>query len=308
MASIAETLPLKRMGKPFHPGRLEIRWQVSTNVIPTTVWAYRVLPTQFSPTVISNVLAVGMLTDHARINSSAKKENGDVIFSSSDNIRKLSVSFNTGVLLYEDSVRTQSSRTNLSVGVPTESELDGLTTNFLTKLGITPSEIRQKENGVGPEFSFFEPERAIYFVKPTFITNIAERAVFFRRSLEGISFVGNDRGGNGWIYFASHGSISRISLKWPRVERHRSYSTVTPQTLVQWIRRGKAVHGMVPVESAAIDWNSFKSLTITKSEVCFVTGELFVHPIASLWATVDTGEGSFDFEIDCPVIEEQGVK
>jgi hypothetical protein len=54
-----------------------------------------------------------------------------------------------------------------------------------------------------------------------------------------------------------------------------------------------------------------------KKAIAYYWGEVFlgerehrpifpswVHPFATLWATVDTGHGNVDVEIDCPIIDE----
>ena len=83
-----------------------------------------------------------------------------------------------------------------------------------------------------------------------------------------------------------------------------------PATLIKWIREGKAVHGMVRMDGEPINWKTAKSLTINQAELCYYAGDPFspsdwLMPFAALWTSVDTGHGSVDVEIDCPVIDER---
>ena len=136
------------------------------------------------------------------------------------------------------------------------------------------------------------------------VSNIPQRSVFFRRALDSGAFLGNDEGGNCWIYFGSHKAISKIALKWPTIEHYKSFPTADFKTLTKWIREGKARHGFISMNVGEIDWKNLKSMTVTKVEICYLTGKNFVYPIASLWTTVDTGYGDIDIEIDCPIFDE----
>jgi hypothetical protein len=76
------------------------------------------------------------------------------------------------------------------------------------------------------------------------------------------------------------------------MERYKSCPTTTPETIVKWIREGKAVQGGIPMNSEAIDWPTVKSLTINKADLCYYAGERFapsqwLMPLLSLWTTVD---------------------
>lgn len=123
--------------------------------------------------------------------------------------------------------------------------------------------------------------------------------------MDSVAFLGNDEGGNCWIYFGSHKAISKIALKWPAIERYKSFPVADFKTLTKWIREGKARHGFISMNVGEIDWKNLKSMTVTKVEICYLTGKNFVYPIASLWTTVDTGYEDIDIEIDCPIFNEE---
>ncbi len=302
-ASLAESLPLGKMGKTIQPNEIDVQWSVLQNKFPPNLWVYHVLKTKFSPAVISNLIDVG--------NFSAKDQTGSPTggaeesqFLSSDKTRRLTIQSSLGAINYENKIIVQTSQTNLPVEVPQQSELRKLTMDFLPKIGIRDSDIKRDEEISQPELTFFDPEVTMYWVNSAMVTNIPYRSVFFRRSLKGVSFVGNDVGGNCWINFASHRTISKIVLKWPEVERFKSYPVASFQSIIKWIHQGRSVHGYIPMDFGTIDWPAAKKITVTKAQAVYVTGQNYIHPIASLWATVDTGHGNVEVEIDCPIIDE----
>jgi hypothetical protein len=80
--------------------------------------------------------------------------------------------------------------------------------------------------------------------------------------------------------------------------------------MVQSIRAGKAIQGMIPDNLNEIDWRTVKSVTIKKAEPSYYAGgdpfapSDWLRPYAALWTTVDTGYGTIDVEIDCPIIDD----
>ena len=103
--------------------------------------------------------------------------------------------------------------------------------------------------------------------------------------------------------------VSKISLSWRNLERHKAYSTANPNMIIKWIREGRAVQGMIRMDAETINWKSVKSVTVIKAELSYYARDPFtpsdwLMPFAALWTTVDTGHGNMDLEIDCPIIGE----
>ena len=76
----------------------------------------------------------------------------------------------------------------------------------------------------------------------------------------------------------------------------------------KWIRQGKAVQGAILSNLPPIDWKGVKAVTVTQAKLCYYGGDQFapsdwLMPFAALWATVDTGHGKIEVEIDCPIID-----
>lgn len=237
----------------------------------------------------------------ARLTKADRVKGAEESFVSADKSRSLRIDPAAGKMEYADTSVVHSGFSDRSVDVPREDELFGLTTNLLPKLGLSLSEIKRKENSTEPEFNFYEPQLTMFHTNSVLVTNIPQRSVFFRRRLDGGAVLGNDEGGNCWIFFGSHHAISKVGLQWPALEKYRTSPTADFNTITRWIHEGKARHGLISSDVGEIDWSKIKTLTVNKAEICYVTKGKYIHPLASLWATVESGAGKFEVEIDCPI-------
>ena len=291
-AGFSESLSLVEMGSPFRSPHLDVHWNAPSNSLPGNLWVYRRASAKFSSTAISNLMIACAFTDKDKVEDTTNH----LVFKTVDNSRQLSISFGDGRIDFE--AKTHYGPTNLTEGVPEMSEMPKLTMNFLKKIEVNFSEIDKNEKGE-PNFNFSEPF-TLYFVNQKSITNIEWRAVGFRRAIDGFAYVGSDGG----IRFGENGKISKVSLPLQAVERYKECRVADLATIISWIRNGKAVQGRLPWESAGINWNTAKSMTIKSVKICYHDTPNFIYPLVALWTTVDTGSDRVDVEIDCPIIAE----
>ncbi len=293
-----------RFTEPFEihiPARadLEVRWNAPTNKLPPSIWVYHLLPRKLSPEILSNLMVACSFTfkDGTR--------NGDLlIFKSSDGSRDLRVSWPSGTIDYNTTETF--SPTNLVKDVPSNKQTIKLAEKFLPKLGINLADIEKKENSSEPEFHPFQ-WGGTYFVDHKPIHEIRVCEIHFKRAVDGIPFLGYCTGGSGEIKFGERGRIVRILITWRNMQRDKLYPASTPEMMVKSIREGKAIQEPAPDNSGGIDWRTVKSVTVKKAEPCYYAGgdhpSDWLEPYAALWATVDTGHGNIDVEIDCPIID-----
>jgi hypothetical protein len=295
-ASFAENPRWKEMGPPIPKcATLDVRWEAVTATFPSQVWVYRLLPNRFSPEIISNVMNLCSLT----IRDITKETADGLTCRSADGSRKLSISFPTGTIHYERTAR-QYGPTNLAIGVPEMSQLPRLATNILQQISIRSSDITGYFDGE-TAFNFSEPTEW-YFVNHAFITNTEYRAINFRRSVDGIPVVG---GNGGSIHFGQHGEPITITIAWRTLKPYKAYPTVSQQTMMEFLREGKAYQGLIPDNSNPIDWAAVKSVTIKKTWPSYFSGcSDWLYPYMAFWTTVATGRENVDVEIDCPIIDE----
>lgn len=290
-----------KFGTPFRRTDLNVRWNVTSNNLPPQVWVYHLLPHPFPSALVSNLVALGGFTSKQMVRSNAH----EITFQGPGS-SCLGISSHLGAIEYRPKLPRYNA-TNLANRVPKTGELPALATNFLKELGINVGDIEKRADG-SPEFHFGEPF-TVYALNRTFVTNVAYRSVGFRRAVDGAPIVGTGVGGDGHIEFGEYGKPSKIILSWRNLERHKVYQTASPHTLIEWIKQGKAVQGRVRMDAPPIDWKTVKNVTITAAKLCYYGGGPFdpsdwLMPFAALWTTVDTGHGTIEVELDCPVIDE----
>jgi hypothetical protein len=193
------------------------------------------------------------------------------------------------------------------MGVPKMEELFGLTTNFMTLVGIPLSEVDKKPDG-SPDFHFWEP-LTMFADGGRIVTNIAFRGARFRRAVDGASFIGNGTGGDCDLQFGEGGAINRVWMTWRNLERVKEFKVAKPETMSDWIRKGHARQGRTPADAPEINWSADNSLIVLNAKVCYYAGNREkpsdrLVPFAALWVSVDTGGRIIELEIECPVIEE----
>jgi hypothetical protein len=229
-----------------------------------------------------------------------------LIFNSVDNTRHLRVSWPFGIIDYQ--TVHHYGPTNLAKNVPSQKEALILAKRLLPKLDISISDLEKEDGRIEPRLTCYDLGKT-YFLDHTTITNIEFRAVRFRRSVDGLPFMGAGGGGDGQIEFGENGKLSRLLITWRNIKRYKTYPTASSKTIIKWIREGKAVQGPVSMNIGSIDWQNVKSLTITKAWPSYYGGDRitpsdWLMPYLALWTTVDTGHGNIDLEIDCPIIDE----
>jgi hypothetical protein len=298
-----ENLRFTQFGTPIPArGDLDVRWNAPVNAFPSRLWVYRLKPATFSSKVISTLMDIGSFTEKDRIDYGTD----GMLFKSADDSRTLRISFPFGAIDHD--TKHNYSPTNLVEGLPSKEQAVKLTKKLLPKLGIELSGVDKKENSPEPEFHVGDSE-IIFYVKGTPVSNTVGRTVGFRRAVDGVAFLSAGTGGDGHITFGDHGKITKIDLSWRSLERSRSYPTVTPEIMMESIRKGRAIQGLLPADSPGIDWPTVKSITIKGAWPRYDAGDRFrpsdqLYPFAALDTAVDTGHGTVNVEIDCPVIDE----
>jgi hypothetical protein len=291
-AGFAQDPPWKEGGISI-PARtnLDVRWEAA-NKFPRKVWTYQLLPNRFSPEVISNLMILCSFTEKDK----TEQNTNGMTFQNSDGSRKLSVSFLSGEIHYQAGPDWPLWTTNLTVGVPKESELPKLTKDVLHKLDIPFSEITGRIN----HKMNFDEFGGVGLVNGISFTNIIYRRVYFSRAVDGMPLEVESYGFN----FGEHGKISKISITWPRLQRIKSYRTVSKKDVINFIRDGIARRGPANDNAPYIDWPSIKSVTITDAIPSYLIDDKRLYPYLELDATIDTGRGNAVVAILCPIIDE----
>jgi hypothetical protein len=300
----AAQLPPSNPSLHFQRTNLVVRWKAAKKPWPPTLWIFQAGPTRFSTSVISNLMEICCFTE------TDKKDYGDsgMVFSQPNGSRNLRISFPEATIEYWSTCSYEP--TNLARDVPSLKQIFTLTSALLPRIGIVPSELSTTEKGK-PKFVVFESP-AEYNLGNTPVTNVLSRSIRFSRALDGIELYGD--GGNGEVEFGDHAQITKLSLSWRKIQRTKSYPTATPQTIVEWLRKGRATYRLATrgLGTWPIDWASANQITINKAQA-FYWGQVYqtkgtvpssttVRPFAALLATVGTGSTNIDIAIQCPIL------
>jgi len=316
-AGYSQSLPPDMTGGiSFQRTNLVVHWKASKHPWPKTMSVLSMVPTKFSPAVVSNLMALGSFTQTDK--TETVQDRMHMLRFSKD---RTGCSFNDTVGVWGYSTQYDFRLNPPTINIPTTNQLSHWAAEILPKVGIQLSEIAKDSHGK-PKFGF---EEYIVYSYPkhtnaadfVIITNIPYVEVAFARAVDGVKFYHFD--GLGEIDFGEHGEIFRINLEWPDYERLHSYSAATPKQIIQWIREGHAKQShMLQLNGpeTVIDWSTVKSLTITNA-AAYYEAEFFdwirlerpifpsyARPFAELSGTVDTGTTNLFVVIRCPVIDE----
>ena len=273
---------------------LDVRWE-ATNKFPDTVWMYQLLPNFDSPEIISNLMTMCPFEAKDKI----KRDTNEIVFESSDHFRTLFISFSSGEIDYQ-AQEARYSPTNLAIDVPTTNQLPELAKNVLNKLHINFSDVTGR---IGTNKMGFSEPMTIFYAGEESITNIPYRTVYFRRLVDRMPVTHFYH-----LNFGEHGKISKIDITWPNLERVKSYRAITPKDVTNFLRAGNAVRGPVPTDVGDIDWPSIKSLTIKMAVPSYQMDGNRLYPYLYLDALVDTGNGTVEIGMNCPIFEENTLK
>jgi hypothetical protein len=300
---LGQSVPFARLGSPFAQTNFEVVWAAPTNNLACALWVYRALPSEVSPTVISNLVGLGSFTDKDR------KNLPDALhLISYDNLKKsLLVKTDWSFIDYQDS---SAENMHITEGVPDKEKAFEIATNWLPKLNVDRSQLAKKENG-DLRFTFSELITTLYKGRgmPAYATNISMSDVTFKRTLDGVEISGGSARGGCEIQIGNHAKIRRILVSWRKYTREKRYPTATPEQLLKWIREGKAAW-YPPPDSPFTDLGLVKKITITKLTPLYYSDAYglsdkpynWAVPFAELEARVDNDETNFTVNIDCPLI------
>lgn len=296
----AQTLSFK-IGTRFRRTDLDVHWEVPSNAIPAHAKIYKLLPNRFTKEGIAGLIAAGGFTEKEK----TKDETNWLVYNTPNDTKRLGVLYPLGSIEYE--IRETHSATNLVEALPSQTEVAHSLTHWLAKLGIKMGEIERRENSTEPNLHFFDSETE-YYVKNAVITNIDFRGVRFRRAVDSFPVIANGIGGDCEFRYGDHGKLVKISMSWRTLKEHKDAATASPDKIMNWIRAGRAVQNMIPMDAEPINWKTVKSLTVNNAKLCYYGGipsepSDWLIPFVALWTTVDRGHGTINVEIDCPILD-----
>lgn len=165
-------------GAPSSTNEVEIVWKVPTNHLPSSVWVYRIVPQNFAPAVVSNLMALGSFTMSDRVDIKGQPPMS-MYFKSKERTQELGVVPTLGFIYYYNPKAEISGR-EIATNVPSKDEVFQLGLEYIQKLGIDRSQLATKGDSAELRAardegtrSWFDKERGTNFQQ------IYSRGIFF---------------------------------------------------------------------------------------------------------------------------------
>lgn len=217
-AVLAAGPPLHEFASPFPAKDCEVKWEAPTN-LPTSIKNFTVVPTQFAPATISNLLQLADLTPRNKrrpIGGGVFLEKDVQAYGNKEDTRQLTVLPSQGLLaLSRDGVLAALPRQKPE-GVPSDQQAVTLALALAQKLGLNPSELPRSADGKPLPFDVSEAT-VLQKEKTTgqMITNIVSRTVCIHRWIEGIPVSGM---AGIAMKFGNEGKLASLNWTWRAVK------------------------------------------------------------------------------------------
>ena len=273
-------------GQTFPATNVDIVWKAPTNALPQRIWVYKCVAQEFSPKVVSHLMALGNFTekDQTRIQGQRSfREKRIRYFADATRTRHLRIFPELGWIDYADESADHYGKERAQ-GVPSESQTLELARKLLQNLEIEPGQFAVKEGTSEPyvyrsvrDRSFNDPDTGQK------VKEVIRRGVSFVRRLDGINFTGMGADGGVAVAFGPRDRLASLEVVWRNLERHKSYAVMQPAEIVRAVKNGEA--RLVPMDGGNAQTAS--RLTIVKVTPFYLgqageTAQEFVYPFAAL--------------------------
>lgn len=294
-------------GPPFTATNVSMVWNAPTNRWPANLWIYKVVPQEFSPSVVSNLMAIGgfRMKDRTHVEGQPPfKDKRLLYFANKEKGQQLGIFPPYGFLYYRDEKAREIGK-HRAPNVPSEAEVLELALKWLDKLGISRADLARKDDS--PELYVSRDVRERGWRDKTtgeHIKEVISRGISFVRRIDGVDFTGRGSDAGFFVSFASEGKIADLELVWRKLQKEKFRAVASPTRIMERLKLGQAT--MVPL--TAVDLSGATKLTIDKAFPCYLgtDGEEvqeFVYPFAALECTLEfQGGREARVALKCPIL------
>jgi hypothetical protein len=292
LAANAASLQLAEFCQPFSGASNEIIWKASTRGIPPTVKIFKVVPTTYSPVMVSNLLQLADLTEQNRkrtIQSGVLGGKNVLTYENREGTRHLDLIPSEGTIALHKAGVIAGPK-EVVIGVPDTNGAVAKVFDLLPLLGINKTEIATNMPGKPIPYTFLE-QTDFHKDKATgkVVSNVISRGVSFYRQIDGIPVWGV---AGIFAHFGNESKLSDLSVTWRMVKLREECPVPTSADFTARIRSGRA---LIRKEQAEL---AFKRLTISKVILYYWESDASkqqsaIYPFAVLEAKTDLqGENS----------------
>lgn len=295
-------LPFVSEGEAYRPAKVTVVWDTPTTNLPTALWVYKVIPQNFSPAVVSNLMALGSFTSKNLTKMPVDVPDKNLIqfrFSKGTTTRYLNIAPALGWMEYYDGEATP--KVGNEEAVPDDKEAARLARDFLFQVGIDRALVAEKPTNMsvgrqGKAATATQKETEAVF----------SRGVFLPRRLDGVNVYGNGTRGGLLIDFGNHGRIMNFNLIWRNLIPWQAYRTATASGIVEYIKQGKSSLA-APLQQ---DLTGATTVKVRKATVFYegadeTTRQEFVRPFVELEMETELQGQTVKFPLHCPILMDE---
>jgi hypothetical protein len=308
LAAFAAWPPLENFCVPFNSTNCVIIWNAPTNQLPRQAKIWKVVPAQYSPTTISNLLEM------AELRSSQKKrvERTGVLgstdaafFGNRDETRNLSIIPAQGKIVIGKigGVVAQIPKEKPNE-VPDPQTAFRLTLDLLQKIGIDQSRLLTNSNG--KVYAGYGQAEVIGKDKATgrIVTNVVEREIHFPRQIDGIPVQGPV---GVFAKFGNEGKLASLEITMRAITPDRICSIPDVADFVERIKSGRT---FIPNGSPFQTGKNaiFQRLTISEVSLYYWEDsgsepQTYIYPFAVLDAQTDQQGDNANVQLFVPITD-----
>jgi hypothetical protein len=281
----------------------DVVWPVATNSWPKKLWVYKVVPQQFSQSVVSNLFVITGFTEKDRTAAPdylARLDRDTKFFGILEGTRKhLAICPALGYIEYHDGMAV--AITNAVEGVPDQDQTTQLGLKYLRLLGMEVSEFATKTDAPELDLHWQREWMSRYDQKTeSRVHETNSFGVMFDRQIDGIKFTGIGLHGGFSISFGNNSKIADLKLSWRNLKRYEFQECPAPEKIKGWILAGKVAF----LQSRFPEGVS--KLTISKVTFLY-NGKVgdepmdFVFPYAVFEATATSEHATNNVLFQCPM-------
>jgi hypothetical protein len=289
-------------GNPyFPPPNIEIIWK-ATNHWPQSLWIYKTIPQNFSPAVVSNLMAIGGFSWKnltKRLDPYIEDKNlFRFVNKKQDWTSYVEVAPTFGWIEYYADDTNNSIK--LPEDVPGKAETERLASDVLFQLGVDRSLLCNERIGyeaVGGKLSS-DGQRLT--------TNIYNRGISYSRKIDGVE---SQNSACFIAHFGSHAQITHFWLNWRNLLPAEAHPTLSSGQIIEAIRAGKSV----PLFWENLqDMEQAKKITIIKATPYYYEKDPmkpldFTYPYLKIELSVDFGTNTAPFYLECPILSTNAI-
>lgn len=294
-------------GAPFNPGTADIVWAAVPNDSPDSVWIYRTVKQEFSPTVVSNLIWLGGFAKlDARKSPIANdiRDKEAVYYANKEGTRRLGIYPSVGYIEYMDETALASMR-DPPKDIPNEEEAYRLALKYLRFVGVDSSSLARKPGS--RELRLYRTKTSRSYTdrkRGERVTDAVDlRGVCFVRSIDSIEFTGLGTAGGVLVEFGDEGKVHQLRVNWRNFQPYRLVTLTTLEQFVERIQKGLAV-AVDPIPA------NITKVRITKvapfyQGIAADEKQPFLYPFADVELDLDVGGTNHFLRVTCPIVMEQ---